>query len=161
MQAKEHCRQYIVSGPELNRGCLRIPKEDVLKQIHTLNMQMEITAKFYDMGVKGYLTNDYLILDEQQQQQQQSTGSSPVGPASPTPSSTGSNEVEQFREFVNLSSSVKKEPLTLLTDSKTKKTYLAALVAIESSSTISEGFDLAQQIIKVKKFIGLHFSAHH
>lgn len=33
MQAKEHCRQYIVSEPELNKGCLRIPKEDVLKQV--------------------------------------------------------------------------------------------------------------------------------
>lgn len=154
MQAKEHCRQYIVSGPELNKGCLRIPKEDVLKQIHTLNMQMEITAKFYDMGVKGYLTNDYLILDEQQQQ---TAGSSPTaGSVSPTTaaasSSSSGNEIEQFREFVNSSSSVKKEPLTLLTDSKTKKTYLAALVAIESSPTITEGFDLAQQIIKVKSF---------
>lgn len=157
MQAKENCRQYIVSGSELNKGCLRIPKEDVLKQIHTLNMQMEITAKFYDMGVKGYLTNDHLILDEQQQQQQAggSTSSPSTSAGSPTSNGSGNNEIEQFREFANSSSSVKKEPLTLLTDSKTKKTYLAALVAIESSSTISEGFDLAQQIIKVSCLIEL------
>ena len=152
MQAKENCRQYIVSGAELNKGCLRIPKEDVLRQIHTLNLQMEITAKFYDMGVKGYLTNDHLILDEQQQQQAGGSVSSPISAGSPTTSSgSGGNEIEQFREFVNSSTSVKKEPLTLLTDSKTKKTYLAALVAIESSSTITEGFDLAQQIIKVSE----------
>lgn len=90
---------------------------------------MDITAKFYDQGVKGYLTNDHMILDEQQ--------------------SNSNEQIEQFREFVNSSSSAKKEPLTLLTDSKTKKTYLTALVAVESSATISEGFDLAQQIIKV------------
>jgi len=128
MQAKDHCRQFIVNEQEINKGCLRIPKEDVLKQIHTLNMQMDITSKFYEMGVKGYLTNDHLILEEQQSNNEQQN--------------------EQFKEFVSSSSSVKKEPLTLLSDSKTKKTYLAALVAVESSSTIAEGFDLAIQIIK-------------
>ncbi len=57
--AKQHCRDFLNLSPGSYRsGCLVMEKEDVMKQMRTLNLQIDITMKFNDKRIKGFLPLD-------------------------------------------------------------------------------------------------------
>ena len=110
--AKQHCRQYLsLEKNEHHSGCLFIEKSDVMRQIYSIELQIEISNNFFNKNIKGF---------------------SPL-------------------EVVSEDSDPEKQLIlpNLLDHSKARKIELAALVTICYGSSISEGFNFAQKIIKV------------
>ena len=91
-------------------GCLIMDKEEVMRQLRSLNIQIDITIRFHEKRIKGFLPNAVYSADES-------------------------------RELKN--------PPTILDHNKSRKTQMAALVAITYGQQISEGFSVSQIIIKV------------
>jgi zinc finger FYVE domain-containing protein 26 len=57
--AKQHCTDFLNLSPGSYRsGCLVMEKEDVRKQIRTLNLQIDITMRFNAKQIKGFLPSD-------------------------------------------------------------------------------------------------------
>jgi len=55
-QAKQHCRDFLHLSPgDYRSGCLVMEKDDVTKQMRTLNLQIDITMKFNEKQIKGFL----------------------------------------------------------------------------------------------------------
>lgn len=56
--AKQHCQDFLGAGETQNGGCLRLPPSDVMKQIRAINLQMEVSSKFSEKAVKGFVPFD-------------------------------------------------------------------------------------------------------
>ncbi|XP_054154395.1 zinc finger FYVE domain-containing protein 26 homolog [Oppia nitens] len=57
--AKQHCKDYLSINPnDYRNGCLIMEKEEVMKQIRVLNLQIDITNVFNERRIKGFLPNE-------------------------------------------------------------------------------------------------------
>jgi zinc finger FYVE domain-containing protein 26 len=57
--ARQHCMDFLNLSPGSYRsGCLVMENEDVMKQMQTLDLQIDITMKFNDKQIKGFLPSD-------------------------------------------------------------------------------------------------------
>ncbi|RWS14108.1 Zinc finger FYVE domain-containing protein-like protein [Dinothrombium tinctorium] len=53
--AKQHCRDYLANMDHLHKGCYYMSANDVKNQIRTIDFQIEISTKFHEKGIKGFL----------------------------------------------------------------------------------------------------------
>ena len=49
--AKQHCQYFLANQDRTNKGCLVFAKEEVQKQIRVIDMQIEITKRFFNKKV--------------------------------------------------------------------------------------------------------------
>ena len=56
--AKQHCTDFLSLNPiDYRSGCLIMEREEVLRQLRSLNIQIDITIRFYENKIKGFLPN--------------------------------------------------------------------------------------------------------
>ena len=54
--AKQHCTDFLATSPNDRRtGCLIMEKEEVMRQLRSLNIQIDITNRFHENRIKGFL----------------------------------------------------------------------------------------------------------
>lgn len=51
LMAKQHCQYFLANQDRINKGCLVFAKEEVQKQIQVIDMQIEITKRFYNKKI--------------------------------------------------------------------------------------------------------------
>jgi len=51
--AKQHCCGFLANREQLNKGCLSFSEAEVVKQIRIINIQIEITNKFYERNIQA------------------------------------------------------------------------------------------------------------
>ncbi|KAI1295432.1 Zinc finger FYVE domain-containing protein 26 [Halotydeus destructor] len=120
-----HCKQNLEVKGHSHPGCFSLPQEHVQRQIRTMNLQLEIASVFCEKKVKGVIT----FPDELDTSMDSSMDSLQISDGVHSPPSL-------------------KSPLTLLDNSKGRKTQLAALVAVFAGDSVNESFRYTQQIIK-------------
>lgn len=59
-RAVQYCSDYLLFESNRRSGCLLMDKSDVTKQIRTLNLQIDITNKFNESKIKGFLPIDVM-----------------------------------------------------------------------------------------------------
>ena len=164
---KNYLSNYLEKDSHLHPGSLQLSPEKVKKQIRIINLQIEITNCFKNRKVNGFLpfvfepdvnsslnnsmTGSVSMSSPQMVNYQSMTNSMSMSPntrtsvTSPDHSLTRSVNMTRSMSVVSGGSSTSTSntvPLTLLDESKGRRTQLAALVAVEAGSTIADGFSL-------------------
>uniref|UniRef100_T1KEX8 FYVE-type domain-containing protein n=1 Tax=Tetranychus urticae TaxID=32264 RepID=T1KEX8_TETUR len=130
-QAKQHCQDFLSNRGQLNKGCLAFSSQEVTKQINVINLQIDITNKLFakKITLPSALVD---IADEKE--------------------TVDLKEAKKFRSAIEKETSNNgSSPLfvpTLLDDNIASKIQLTVLVILELGSNISEGLEMAQQIIQ-------------
>ena len=136
--AKNHLTSYLNQSSHLknNQFILHQNEVQVKKNIRTINHQLQMTKAFSERAVDGFLPFNF-----------DDNSSLVESPITSSFSASGIFDRSMSLESTALTD-IKSYPLTLLDDSKSRKTQLAALVVVEFGPKIADGFSLAQQLIQ-------------
>jgi zinc finger FYVE domain-containing protein 26 len=141
VSARSHLNSYLeqLSHQKNNPFILHQNPLQVGKNIRTINYQLEITKAFADRAVEGFLPFNY-------------DDNSTLIESPPTSSFTASGIFDRSMSLESTTiGDVKSYPLTLLDESKSRKTQLVALIVVEFGPKIIDGFTLSQQLIQEYK----------
>ena len=62
--AKQHCTDFLsMSATNYRNGCLIMERDEVMRQLRSLNIQIDITVRFNDNQIKGFLPKGVYTVD--------------------------------------------------------------------------------------------------